>query len=108
MKYHVESEYDDLMEIRCDREELFEAFINNIEQGKKVTKEEIVIILGQLQEYLNSDFPYERNPEQSNIVNAFELVCRVAISLAERPYDIDTSYISKKLFSALKFLRLEK
>lgn len=108
MRYHVESEYDDVMEIMCDREELFETFINNIEQGKKATKEEIIIILRELQEYLNSEFPYERSPEQFNTVNAFELVCRVAISLAEKPYDIDTRYISNKLFSALKFLRLDK
>ena len=107
MKYHSESEYDDKMQIMCNREEIFEEFISNIEKGKQPTNKDIILILREMQEYLNLDFPYERSPKQFNTVNAFELVCRVAIALAEKSNDIDTYYINNKLFAALKFLRLD-
>lgn len=107
MKYHVSSEYDtkEGMMIAQEREDVFEKFISDVEQRNKITRKQIVRTLKLLQEYLILEPIYNRKQNSSNVFEAFELVCRVAASLAERK-KLDTNYIGGKLSFALKSLRL--
>lgn len=109
MRYHVESADEDVMKIREDKEIHWDEFIHKVEDGHYyINRGETATILRELQEYLNCDFPYQRRNCDRDIINAFELVCRVAISLAEHPDPIQKDYITSKLYGALKFLAIEK
>ena len=108
MRYHMDSEYDDVMKIREDREKNWDDFMHRAECNQYLTKEEAVRMLYELQEYLSCDFPFEQRNCDKGIINAFELICRAAISLVENPNPIQDSYVTSKLYAALNYLAINK
>lgn len=111
MKYHTSSEYDDVMAIRLNKETRWRDLIKKAELGQQFTEEEIRKTLEDIQEYVNCDFPTDKRNCDREILDSFELVCRVAKALAEANMlnkPMDRRYITNKLYVSLKFLALDK
>ena len=108
MKYHTISEHDDVMELKLNKEARWLELTKKAVRREWYTNEEIRRTLSDIQEYVNCDFPIEEHSCDRDILDAFELVCRVAYSLAEKSESMDRRYITNKLYASLKYLALDK
>ncbi|WP_353892489.1 hypothetical protein PRVXH_001837 [Proteinivorax hydrogeniformans] len=111
MKYHDKSEDSSVMRVRKNREDRWESLIKKYEESNKSWDiYEILTILHDLQDYLCVDFPKNRSVSQHQIRKAFKNVCQVAISLAEKQQNTQTSltrYETNKLCHTIKLLKIE-
>jgi len=108
LKYHVKSSDELVNKIREEKDKRWCDLCNLSERAydNYLTKKDVIDLLYDLQEYFNSDFPYEKSNCDRNVVFAFDLICRAAISAIERE-EFDAPYVTNNLIGALNYLKIK-
>lgn len=86
-------------------------FMNSFkDEGKIITDEQIIMCLRDIQVFAAIDCPSETKHEK-NILRSFEMICRIAIALAESIVnnrgEVASFYNKSKLYCAIRWLKLK-
>lgn len=116
MKFHDLQKVNEIdistLEIWRDMENNLLKFMSDFDNDKQqnITDEQIILCLRNIQEYTALDCPTDTERSR-NLLRSFEMICRIAISLAEsivdNSGDVSSSYIKDKLYCAIRWLKLD-